>query len=206
VIVVANGGSLADISPALIFGPLRDKYGPVIAVNGAIRYLTTADMWFTCNRSFANLRIMLRPDHGCEYYAATNKQLPDHVTRLIPVVGGRKAGVKPPRKYHRTDYQMWHQSARKGLSLVPGYIHAGNSAWGALQLAVHKGAKEILLIGVDGTSDERATGGYSKDLRHLPKLFASAVPDLDALGVRVINCSPASAVDCFEKRSVKEML
>lgn len=103
-----------------------------------------------------------------------------------------------------------------GLSLDPRLIHYGsNSGYQALNLAIHFGARRIILLGYD----MQQTGGKSHwhgdhpgplnrvaDYSHFIKKFQTAVPDLDRAGIRVVNCSRETALDCFERRKLKDVI
>lgn len=99
-----------------------------------------------------------------------------------------------------------------GLSLDPDLIHfGGNSGYQAINLAVHLGAKRIVLLGFDlrlgddgkrhWFGDHRA-GLNNPDAGHMARWldnFATMIPDLERAGVEVINCTPGSALECFDK-------
>lgn len=103
-----------------------------------------------------------------------------------------------------------------GISLQPGLIHTGgNSGFQALNLAVLLGAKTLILLGYDMQlqSGKRHFFGnhpgkmnknsnYQAFMNH----FCEAAPQLKRLGVQVINCTPGSALECFEKRSLGDVL
>ena len=98
----------------------------------------------------------------------------------------------------------------------------GNTGGAAINLAVHMGAKRILLLGfdmnLDGTQMQHWHDLYGKgpvaDERRKRKLpfarhitcFAFIAADAKKLGVEIINLSPNSAIDNFPKMSVKEFL
>lgn len=155
VIVVASGPSAAGFMPPAGI--------PVIVVNAVVSWISRFDYWFTLDGSRSNLRHCRRAKHGVRYFAALPEKypLPRHVVRLTRVA----AGDSP------------------GLSDMPGVIHSGNSAFGALGLAYQLGAKRVMLIGVDGTQERRVDGGLSGDLAHLPGLFESAIGQ-----VEMVNC------------------
>ncbi len=71
----------------------------------------------------------------------------------------------------------------------------GNSGYMALNVALHKGAKEIHLVGFD------MDDGSEKYAQWIPR-FRTTRQQLDAAGVKVINENPRSAVDAFEKTEV----
>jgi hypothetical protein len=104
-----------------------------------------------------------------------------------------------------------------GLSLDPQYLVTGhNSGYQALNLAVLSGAKKIILLGYDGREPPQGqpTHWFGDHPRREPSAvfelyrqsFKSGAAAIKAAGVRVINCSPGSAVDAFEKMELNEAL
>src|SRR5262245_16545450 len=99
-----------------------------------------------------------------------------------------------------------------------GYVGAGgNSGSQCLNLAVQFRPKLILLVGFDMRIDL----GEHWHPRHYPplsnphpndnlprwrKAIDGVAADLSALGVRVINCSPVSALKAYPKMSIEEAL
>jgi len=89
------------------------------------------------------------------------------------------------------------------------------STLAAINLAVHLGVGQIVLIGVDNRVDPGGPthhhAGYPWDLRHgcfdeQRAEFAMIVAPLRRLGVAVVNASPQSALDCWPKISLSEIL
>lgn len=195
IIIVASGPSLKSISP----DEIAATKATIIAVNGAIDWLPRADYWFSLDDSDANLRRCRVPKDGAIYVAAFRDETktPHHVIRP------RRLSRDHVPRYERL---LPQNRGRHGLSDDPRAIHSGNSAYGALGLAWHMKPHIIGLLGVDGSQDERIEGGRPNDLRHLPALFESALPQLQSAGVTVINGSPESAVTCFRRTSPQEAL
>lgn len=108
------------------------------------------------------------------------------------------------------------------LSTDPSYIHYGHSSgYQLLGIAYHYGVREMLLVGYDlkypkGYSkadrnpggDRHYFGEYPKELQHFPSVGGNGemlglldcyrTIDCKALGLRIINCTPGSALDFFE--------
>lgn len=99
-----------------------------------------------------------------------------------------------------------------GLCLHPGTIHGGsNSGYQAINLAYHFGARRILLLGYDfqwtgGTphwfgehprplNQPTGLGGWIKN-------FTPLKDDLEAQGVRVVNCTRETALSCFSRSTI----
>lgn len=116
----------------------------------------------------------------------------DHVTYL--------KGIDPPR----------FTEDLSSLSL------GSNSGFQAINLALHLGIKELILLGYDF----KKTGGRSHwfgdyeiprfrregDWLFWVRAMERAAPSAKARGMRIINCSPGSALNCFEKMDIKDAI
>lgn len=103
-----------------------------------------------------------------------------------------------------------------GLSPFP-YLSTGkNSGYQAINAAIHLGAKRLFLLGYDMKkikgkahwhADENLPymheGFYEKTF--LP-YFETMVSPLNRLGIKVYNCNMGSAIDCFEKAELREVI
>jgi len=184
----------------------------VIAVNRAIGWLpATCDgmaSWFTLDPDAAMRMIMGSPAPGVRYYAAVPDDYGQPNARLVPHRAPAEHAIIYLRRL--TGDGPWQ--CRYGLSDDRGAIHTGNSAWGGLGLAWHKaradGDARIALFGVDGTDEPYAfgQGRPRRPLDHLPDLFASALPQLSARGVEVINGSAGSRITCFPRAAAGDAL
>jgi hypothetical protein len=111
-----------------------------------------------------------------------------------------------------------------GLSTDPDVIHYGHSSgYQLINLALHYGVTEFVLIGYDlrypagYDGRKQVTGGdrhyfgeYPKELQHWTKFNMGGGGELNGLlkcyrtinpadyGIRIINCSPGTALDFFE--------
>lgn len=170
VVIVASGPSCEGFTPP--------PGVVVIAVNGAIEWLSRADYWFTLDPSPINLERMHRPRHGVTYCAAVDGEVPPWVRRFNRLAS---RGPEPPAG--TPQWWLWRWSAVRTLCANHDCIHTGNSAWGALGLAYHLGATRVALVGVDASTEPRIEGGLCRDLSHLPLLFESALPQIN-----LINC------------------
>lgn len=118
-------------------------------------------------------------------------------------------GVGRPKDIH-----ILRRHNERGLCLSPdGVCHGRNGGHAAVNLAVHLGARRIVLLGYD----MQATGG--RDHWHAPhpysmpnpyelwrRLFATLVEPLADLGVEIVNCSRETALDCVPRRPLREAL
>lgn len=102
-----------------------------------------------------------------------------------------------------------------GLSLDPSSLRSGgHSGFQAINLAVHLGAKRVVLLGYDTqptpTGKDHYFGSHPHGVRppyHLFQwLFPTIVEPLQALGVTVINASRETALTCFPRMTIQEAL
>jgi len=104
-----------------------------------------------------------------------------------------------------------------GLSLDPRQIVTGrNSGYQALNIAVLAGAKTVILLGFDARepSTDGKTHWFGDHPRREPiavyaeyrKAFSAGAGAIEAAGVRVVNCSPGSAIDAFPKMELEDAL
>lgn len=169
-VVVGNGPSAAGfVPPAGV---------TVIAVNGAIEWLSRADYFFTLDLSRCNVHRLLNQRAGVNYVYAFDRpcsELNGKATFYRRICG------KPFSSPVVNSPQWWANrwGCKFGLSNQPGFINTGNSAWGALGLAYQLGAEKVLLVGVDANQQPRLTGGVPGELCHLPLLFESAIGQID---------------------------
>lgn len=177
---------------ALKFKPI-DGYD-VIAVNQAIditREHTT--YWFTLDPSPDNQHIMINKPFDCFYIAA------------VPNYFGKMGSHVRHYRIPRPDGVLYLDrisgdgplSSHFGLCEDLNQIATGNSAYGALNLAYHLGASEIILLGISGDQRPKFDGTYCKCLSHLPDLFESAIPQLTERGVRVYTANKITKITCF---------
>lgn len=185
-VIVASGPSAAGFQPP-------DGL-PVIAVNGAVSWLSRADYWFSLDASAANqewLRMALHRGIDChvagwKWRLCRAARLATHWKRVeAPPMDAAVMGML----YPAPEWWLGRLQGVRGICKTPGAIHTGNSAWGALGLAWHLGFRDVALVGVDGCNGSRVEGGTPGNLSHLPLLFASAAPDM-----RVTSCGALTGI------------
>ena len=101
-----------------------------------------------------------------------------------------------------------------GLSAKPGLIHQGsNSGIQAINLAYHKGARDIILLGYDMQGDDKKPHWHG----HHPSRVVSSwsqwlsfynfvAADAKKLGIEITNCSRETALTCFPRKRLEEVL
>lgn len=180
VLIVATGPSVEGVEiPAM-------PNVHVIAVNDAITWLPHADSFFSMDTTGRIPALLAERRSGVQYYWA----IPDGYT-----IAPHHQGVVCLRRVMGDGIRgICH-----GLAEKPGEVHAGNSAYGALNLAYHWRPQKIAMLGVDATDLGHAYASYdpASSLSHLPELFDSACAQLK--DIRIVNGSPKSNVTCFPR-------
>ena len=89
----------------------------------------------------------------------------------------------------------------------------GNSGFQAINLIYHFGYRNIYLLGFDyKNTSQHWHGRHPGAMDKFPNMniwvhkMIEAKPLMDAAGLKIINCSPDSAIQCFEKRSIFQCL
>jgi hypothetical protein len=149
--------------------------------------------------------------------------------RMLAGFSGLKISCSPKTKSVNWIKYLERSSGAFGISDKPYKVcWNGNSGAAAISVAVHAGAKRIVLLGFDMNlgenniqhfhgmyrggarppSPKRIRGVERVILpfnRHL-KGFPAIARDAKRLGVEILNASPRSRIDVFRKVSVKEIL
>lgn len=99
-----------------------------------------------------------------------------------------------------------------GLSRDPALIHEGrNSGYQAINLAYHFGARRIVLLGYDMQGghwfgEHPAEFKAHNDFAEFIPQFDALAADLEHEGVEVVNCSRSTALDCFSRSTIEQVL
>lgn len=110
-----------------------------------------------------------------------------------------------------------HPKPGMGLSLDPAKLMTGrNSGFQALNLAILAGAKAAILLGYDAREPnagrpshwfgEHPTVAPAQAYAYYRRAFAAAATAIARAGVIVINTTPGSAIECFEKMPLEDAL
>lgn len=170
----------------------------VIAVNDAWRIAPFADVLYFCD------------DKWWEWH---HRKLADWRGMIVRLQGGKHdfgdARIKVLRNLDE----------KGGLAERRDGLHTGqNSGYQAINLAVHFGARQIVLLGYDMKSSMAGglpkthwfgdhPGGTSPDIyRVFLPWFDTLPPALAKRGVRVVNCTPGSALNAFPKMDLEQAL
>lgn len=158
--------------------------------------------------------VRLRPDADVLFVAAERKV--DIVPALLPIFTGQyvvarnKVPANYPASVKRVSRTKDHTQLCERLDHVCGF-DCGTSA---INLAYHFGATEIILLGMDMRGDRWCNGEFSHPMPHIPVAHharhAAVLPaiaaDAKQKGIRIVNCSPTSAVTCFERQPLEAFL
>jgi hypothetical protein len=162
------------------------RYLPTIAVNTSFRLAPWARIVYAHDRNWWEI-------YGAE----------------VAKLDAKRYTMQPSRWAE----QLHGSKSRAGLCL-DGVHGAKDSGHGAINVAFNQGARHIILIGFDYLKTDKAHwhGDHPKALKNaddidskIPALNQLAA-DLKKQGARVYNCSPNSALDCFERCTVGEAL
>jgi hypothetical protein len=113
----------------------------------------------------------------------------------------------------------WAQVLRwtgfNGLETDPGALKSGkNSGYSAINLAVHLGAKRIVLLGYDQEPDAKGREHFFGAHWHkkpvpfqaFRPLFDTLIGPLAALTIQIVNASRHTALTCFPRLPLAEAL
>jgi hypothetical protein len=111
--------------------------------------------------------------------------------------------------------QVLENTGELGLEVQPTGLRTGkNSGYQAINVAVHFGARRIVLLGYDMQPDRNQHHWFGKHpYSHVTppydvflRCFPSIVGPLRAMGVEVINATRSTALTCFPQRSLEDAL
>lgn len=212
VALIASGPSLTEDQVLMLRGRV-----PVIVVNDSYLMAPWADIhyfadakWYEWHRNYESpaqhlfgRERALALFHGFQGARVT---IENHQAKIR----AHEPGVKVVRNdNHAPDCPK----PPEGLCLKPDGVRTGsNSGYQALNLAVHTGAKRLLLLGYDMRESDGRTHWFGDHPRKTSSAeqfvpaFRTLVEPLRKLGIEVVNCTPGSALDCFPKRALEETL
>jgi hypothetical protein len=145
-------------------------------------------------------------------YAADKKWIDWHDG--VPSFRGSKYSIESSDTTTRPGWTVLRNTGFLGLETDPKGLRAGfNSGYQAINLAVHFGAKRIVLLGYDmapnhggpshwfGEHPDKVPSPYPQ----MREAFESLVEPLEANGVEVVNCSRRTALTAFPCRSLEDV-
>ena len=168
-----------------------------IAVNDGYRIAHWADVLYFCDD---------------KWWKWHNKKLADWGGLIVRMAGGHHDFGDPRIKVMKNNDTAGLCEFRDGLNT------GRNSGYQAINLAVHLGAKKILLLGYDmhaplvnGRPKMHWFGDHPGGTS--PSVFDAMLPWFETLvgplakrGIEVINCTPGSAIKCFPRGAIESVL
>lgn len=176
----------------------RCKGIQAIAVSDAFRLMPWADVLYSCDAKWWNHH------NGAPRFRGEKWSCHGSANRNNKRDVARKYGLN-----------LVHGRDGDGFSLNPEFVHYGrNSGFQAINLAILFGARRVVLVGFDMRlvakrrhffgDHEGPLTNYGDPKRWLPE-FAKAAKRLPP-EIRIINCTPGSALTCFETADLDDAL
>ena len=158
--------------------------------------------------------VLLRPDADVLFFAGERPaEIAPALLRAFTgqyiVVRGRGHWVFPANAK-----RVWRPKTHESWCTDPTEVAGFDAGTSAINLAMHFGATEIVLIGYDMGGGRWFNGEIhhflpqppeSDFVRHMATLPALAA-DAQRMGIRIVNCSPISRVECFERQPLETFL
>ena len=190
VYLIGGGPSLSNFN----WSSLNGK--KTIAINKAILHYPQADvMYWTDGRVYTWYKDDIDNYEGLKYTIRGGKHYNDSKSKVHVLKRGNKFGL---------------EKAKDTLA------HGNNSGYAAINLAVHLGAKKIVLLGYDMGSNGKLShfhNGYPVNPTAAKIYNDQFIPafeylksELDVIGVKVFNACPTSKLNTFPKISIEEAL
>jgi hypothetical protein len=192
IVCVASGPSLTRDDVEYCLG----RRAKVLVINDGWRIAPWADWLYAC-------------DGGWWVSTPIGLDLPNHVATK---------GMRERWTCDRTVPAEWgirhiDSAPAPGLSRDPRLIHEGeNGGYQAINLAYHFGARTIVLLGYDMSGTSHWFGAHPEGLNDATDFserahhFEQLAADLKGEGVTVVNASRQTALRCFERAAIEDVL
>lgn len=161
---------------------------------------------------------MVRADH---LYAADAHWWHYHINDINCGFAGQRWSCDPPgnTNWCTHDPEEWGinvlqcRIAEKGLSTDPDYVHSGgNSGYQAINLALHRQATRVILLGFDlhchsgkshwfGDHPER----FVSNTKYERFIAAFRTIKPKKYGIEILNCSRQTALDAFPRHNLEDI-
>lgn len=212
-VIIGGGPSLTAEQCELVRQARAAEKVRVIAVNDAYLWCPWADVCYFADTHWWQWHTKGIPKPKLGFTA-------DEVRERFAAFAGQKctiqqtgALVEDP-EVHMLRNQTWPEH-RNGISTDPDCLVTGwNGGHQALNLGILAGGKLGILLGIDGGrigdcehfhgDHPAATAPQVYDL--MCRAFRHAAPIIKKLGVRILNSSPGSHVDAFERVPLEDAL
>lgn len=171
----------------------RLKGKKTIAINKAVKFYPNADaMYWTDGRVYSWLNKEINDFKGLKYTIRWNRN-------------------------HTPDINVLKRGAKFGLETAKDTLaHGNNSGYAAINLAIHLGAKRIVLLGYDMGNDGKVShfhDGYPVPATATNIYTKQFLPGFDILkdrlkgkDIQIYNACPTSKLNTFKKITIDEAL
>jgi hypothetical protein len=205
VVVAASGPSLtSEIAHKLGRAKATGRIA-VIAVNDAVYPLWFADMLYSCDEKWWN------EHQGCPGFAGEKWSSHGSLMENNKIACAERYGLNLVRGAHG-----------QGFSNDPALVYYGsNAGFQAVNIAMHGAAPLIALVGFDmkatigrrhffgdhpqGLHRDKGEAELERYFRMFIREFETAARSVPH-GVRIVNCTPGSALRCFETMDLDHAL
>ena len=158
--------------------------------------------------------VFLRPDADVLFFAGERAEeiappcLAQYTGDTI-IVRGKGHPVFPD-----TAKRVWRPTQHVGLCDDPCEVSGYDAGTSAINVAYHYGVKEAIVVGYDMRGGRWFNGEIPHFLPQPPErdfqIHMSCLPliaeDAKRKGLRIVNCSPISRVECFERGNLEDFL
>lgn len=158
--------------------------------------------------------VMLRPDADVLFFAGERAE--EIAPPLLKVFTGKTIVVRgkghPVFPAHAK--RIWRTTDHASFSSDPTMVAGFDAGTSAINLAILAGSMEVIVLGYDMGGGRWFNGEIKHYLpqppeidfqRHMAPLPLLAA-DAKAKGIRIVNVSPTSRVDCFERAPLEAFL
>lgn len=174
----------------------------VIAVNTSYQLAPWADALYACDEVWW-FRETHRP--GIDTFGGLKYSVDEFL------IAARRRHHPPPRR--PPGVEVLDNTGDTGIETQPTGLRTGrNSGYQAVNLAVHLGARRILLLGYDMKTSKDGRHHWHNDYRstsaydHFCQSFETTVEPLRTLGIEVLNCTRDTALRCFPRVPLESAL
>lgn len=188
IVCLGTGPSLTTEDVAFVASRAR-----VIAINNAIHLAPWSDVCYAADRKW------------WDWNQAIARQVwPQH-----------KYGLQPSIRQHYPRVSVLQRTGVSGLEASPtGLRSGGHSGYQAINLAVHLGARKIVLLGYDlqpSPDGRHHVGAEHPDGSHPTyaqrrEVYASLLGPLAARGITILNASRATAISSLPRSTLADAL
>lgn len=214
-LVLATGPSASMVNADAIFDLVKKRKCVTWVVNDPDRVLKGDPF------PGADYLLVLDEQYWSDRRAAIGKYLMANPF-CLPVLN-----FDPPERlfrYQKISIDVATEAGGAGEYVANHYFYGKSSGIAAIQMAMHAGCTLIYLLGHDciahqgrshsygvrrpeeANATKESPNGYPQGQRDMIASYAVLAKHAEQIGVRIVNLSPISALDCFERRTIAQAL